>query len=79
MFSFKMDEKAFPLEGDLNDVPPAGEEGRWVKGQTIRVRTNHLISSIITHQGKKLEQIILQNTATPLEAKPTSRWALLGS
>lgn len=42
-------------------------------------RTNCLISSIITHQGKKLEQIILQNIATPLEAKPTIRGALLMS
>lgn len=32
-----------------------------------------------THQGKKLEQIILQNMATPLEAKPTIRGALLMS
>lgn len=33
----------------------------------------------VTHQGKKLEQIILQNIATPLEAKPTIRGVLLVS
>lgn len=37
------------------------------------------ISGKTTHQGKKLEQIILWNIATPLEAKPTIKGALLVS
>lgn len=32
-----------------------------------------------THHGKKLEQIILWNIATPLEVKPTIKGALLVS
>lgn len=37
------------------------------------------ISGKNTHQGKKLEQIILWNIATPLEARPTINGASLVS
>lgn len=79
MFTFQMYKKAFPLERNLDDVPPTCEECNWLKIAIENIETSHLISGIITHQGKKLEQIILQNIATPLEAKPTIRGALLAS
>lgn len=78
MFTFQMYKKAFPLEWYLDDVPPTCEECKLLKA-SYNTGTSLVISGVITHQGKKLEQIILQNIATPLEAKPTIRGALLVS
>lgn len=80
MFSFQMYQKAFPLKRNLDDVPPACEQ---VQCSTVRAMTTTpwqwalSMSVTYTHHGKKLEQIILRNIATPLEVRPTIREVLL--
>lgn len=52
--------------------------GQRVKGFG-KSRRKTWLEATKTHQGKKLEQIILRNIATPLEARPTIREVLLVS
>lgn len=75
-----MYQKAFPLERNLDDVPPACERVHCSAVRVLTTTPGQLALSIsvtYTHQGKKLEQIILRNIATPLEVRPTIREVLL--
>lgn len=82
MFSFQVYQKSFPLEWNLDYVPPAYEGVQCSAVRALKTtpwQWAYSISVTHTHQGKKLEQIMLRNIATPLEARPTIREALLVS
>lgn len=77
-FCFRCTRKRFLLNEilmmfSLHMISKARQWLRKTAGETGEICGND------THQGKKLEQIILRNIATPLEAKPTVRGALLVS
>lgn len=74
-FCFKCRKKRFLLKEILIIFPLHGSS---TAHQQLMFES-WIIQLIITHQGKKLEQTILQNIATPLEVKPTIKGVLLVS
>ena len=72
--------KRFLLKEILMMLPLCGTTGTGSEDRCHRSTTAHRpIRDLGTHQGKKLEQIMLQNTATPLEARPTNSGTLVES